>query len=388
MLNQLIEKISQLSPELQLKTLKLIASPEALTPEDLCSISPQDDLDLLCNIYDARLALSGYDPDLATPAEIAKFNNYSTTTLKQLEQKQLDINNNVSNEGILGFLNQTSTYLLDKAGEAINIAAKLVDPKNNQASSSFLNAIIDISTTSTFKAVVSGVMSGGNLYDRIQTIAQEAINRNAFGIAGVTAANVIASATDNIAPTDLKGPIRAAAKTIAKGGDILGAGFSAATNTLGAALPKYTREILTHAAIGAAVEYARTGNSTNIFTGAARGAIQRGIYQYIWEMQDGKIKLNEKKFIEAGISRIAGKLLSETATHIAPVTSAAAVAALVIKDNFTSFLQISNSPEIQQLLATIKELSPLLAYDLNTFRLSHTERAANKSKGRWDSLSH
>lgn len=379
MLKQLIEKISQLSPELQLKTLRLISSSTDLTPEDLCSISPQDDLDLLRDIYNARLALSSADLKLASPSEIAEFQNYSAITLKQLEQKQLDINNNVSNEGILGFLNQTSNYLLDKAGEAINTATESLTLQNNQALSSFLNTIIDISITSTFKAVVSGVMSDGSLYDKIQIVIEEALSRNAFGVAGVTAANVIANLTHKT-PTDLKDPIRAAAKTLAKGGSVIGAGVSAATNTIGAALPKYTRDILTHAAIGAAVEYARTGDATNILTGAAQGAVQRGIYQYLWKIQDGKVKLNEKNFIDAGISRITGKLLSEIVVQMAPKASAAAVAALVIKDNLTSFLEISKTPAIQQAVAAIKDYSPLLPYDLNIINVSHTERVSANRK--------
>ena len=336
--------------------LEMILGGERLAPEELCVVDPIS----LPAIYESRAFISGYLPNV-TQEDIQQLKSYISTRLVNLDGVSEKVPE-ITAESVAGFLSSTSNYLFDKAGEVCSGAGEILTNAlkaraDKKISPAVYETMVNVTIDGVFKAAVSGVMSGGSLEESLGVAINETISRAQFGVGGVAISNLLEHTID-VDKKDLKMPIRAAAKTLAKGGSFLGGGISAVSAAITSDLPKYTKEVLTHGVIGGAIGYAKTGNIAESAVQAVRSAAARGIYYGAWECHDGKAQLNQMNFLNAGIARISSKLAAEMVMDRFPMAGVAAVAGVAIAENLYAYMQSSKNPLIASALENIQNSLP------------------------------
>lgn len=342
------------------KICELAIYSKPLTADDLCAL-PTEFTSLVDDIYSLRTALSE-----RTEAAL-ELKKYIEDFLKNSDNQEYFA---ISPQGVVNFLSSTSGYLFNKVGEALNYLPQIPEIRsslehifaarvNKEIKQSALEVMVNLSIDGAFKAVASGIMNTGSVENCVKDALEETVSRVKYSALGVGAATLISNTTD-LKTSELKQPIRAAAKTLAKGGNSISAGVAALASAVTDSLPKYTSEVITHGVIGGAIGYARTGSISGVVTGALENATARGIYHYGWELAGGKTKLNKLDLIEAGAARIASKGVAKIITQNFPLTSIAAVAGVAIAENMGTYFQNSKDPIISAAKDSISDSLPAL----------------------------
>ncbi|MGB4192169.1 MAG: hypothetical protein WBJ81_06490 [Rickettsiales bacterium] len=344
---------------------------------------------ILNTIYEMRLSISQEDSKGSKEIQSSLHSRLEDLRKKVLPEKIPEI----TEESLVSFLSCTSDFLFQKAGDALaalpaiiyqEVSGAIKARSNPNISQSMCEQAINSTIDSTFKAIVSGVMTEG-VKEGVQTLASgvmaegvkganqtflsEFLTRNVLGIGGVAVSNAL---TPLVNSKTTKPLVKSGAKTIAKSGGkvdlsgvsagsrgLLGASVAASAAALGGLavstfLPKYSADVAMHGVISGVAGYLKTGTIAGAMSSAAHGAVSRGIYSYGWEVLDGKTYLNNANFVEAGRARIAAKMAADQITTAYPVVGAAAVAGMAIVENVRAYIKDNKNPVVQSAVKTIE----------------------------------
>lgn len=406
--------LENLSEPQQLAVIEVIVEKEPKL-EQFCALSEFFSLagnqlsSLLNTVYDARLSISQEDSKGSKEIQASLHSRLEDLRKKVLPEKIPEI----TEESLVSFLSCTSDYLFQKAGDALVAIPSIVQKElsgaikarsNPNISQSMCEQAINSTIDSTFKAIVSGVMAEGvkegaqalvsgvmtegvkqgaqalvsgvmaeGVKGANQTFLGEFLTRNALGIGGVVVSNAL---TPLVNSKTTKPLVKSGAKTIAKSGGkggLSGVSVAASAAALGgvvaaAYLPKYSADVAMHGVIGGVAGYLKTGTIAGAMSSAAHGAVSRGVYNFGWELLDGKTYLNNANLVEAGRARIAAKMAADKVTAAYPVLGAAAVVALAIEENVRAYIKDNKNPVVQSAVKAIESnVSDLQAVVKNTW---------------------